>query len=157
MLFRITRYILSCTLIWAFSACKKDVALAPPGGLAITNITDSGATINWDPVGKATGYTLYIASDTSFNYNYLVPGYGPATVPQSPVIVTNLTPGTKYFVKVVRRLRRLVASYGRQYLWQPGRARRQRICRQLRCLCVFLCARRHFQLEMGASVFRRHL
>ena len=101
MLFRITRYILSCTLIWAFAACKKDVALAPPGGLTITNITDTGAAINWDPVAKATGYTLYIASDTSFYYNYLVPGYGPATVPQSPVIVTNLTPGTKYFVKVV--------------------------------------------------------
>jgi outer membrane protein assembly factor BamB len=101
MPFRISRCIICFTLILSFAACKKDTTPGPPGGLTITNITDSGATINWNAVGKATGYQVFLATDSSFYYNYLVPGFGPAFVTQPPAVAANLTPGTKYFVKVV--------------------------------------------------------
>jgi len=81
-------------------SCKKDriAPVPPPGGLTITNISDTSATASWTAVPNATAYYIYVAPDAGFKSS--VTG-SPFTVKQTTFNMAGLTPYQRYFVKVV--------------------------------------------------------
>lgn len=85
------------TLVLA-TACKKKNVLPPPS-LSISNISDTGCVVNWTAVSGATAYSITIASDPQFSN--IVAGYNNTSVTSLAETVTNLTPYTKYYVKMV--------------------------------------------------------
>src|SRR5688500_15563827 len=87
-------------LIAVFYSCKKDKPTIPgPGGLVVSNITATNCTISWQTVNNATGYKLTISADSLFNTS--LPGYNALLITGTVVNVINLTPATKYFIKVI--------------------------------------------------------
>lgn len=80
-------------------SCKKDKSLPTPSGLTITNISDMGCSINWSSVGGASAYKLTIATDASFIN--AISGYNALPVTTTGIIITTLTPYTKYFVQLI--------------------------------------------------------
>src|SRR5689334_12255205 len=80
-------------------ACKKDKPMpATPSGLTVSNITDTGATIQWNAADHANSYELHLIPTTSFR-NSLQYKLGADATPA--IAVTDLTPATKYHVEVI--------------------------------------------------------
>src|SRR5690348_484635 len=80
-------------------ACKKDKpSPATPTGLTVSNITDTGATIQWKAADHANSYELHLIPTTSFR-NSLQYKIGADATPA--ITVTDLTPATKYHVELI--------------------------------------------------------
>ncbi|WP_460499950.1 beta strand repeat-containing protein, partial [Hymenobacter agri] len=80
-------------LRYALEASVVPVPCVVATNLAVSNVTTTGATVNFTAAAGATGYTLTVT-----------PQGGTAatqTVTASPVTLTNLTPGTNYTVSLV--------------------------------------------------------
>lgn len=74
-----------------------DDPLVGPQALAATDVTTSGMKAIWRSVPGATSYLLEIAADELFAN--LVPGYGPATLPDTTSTVTGLYHATRYYYR----------------------------------------------------------
>ena len=73
--------------------------LAPPVLDAVTNVTTSGFTVNWEPVSGATGYAIDVSlarTFTSFATGYQTLDVGSALT----AAVTGLTDDTTYFYRI---------------------------------------------------------
>jgi len=87
-------------LMSIFCSCKKDKPTIPgPGGLVVSNVTDTSCTISWQAVNNATGYKLTISADSLFNTT--LPDYNALLITGTVENVFDLTPSTKYFIKVI--------------------------------------------------------
>ena len=83
-------------------SCKKNKPLpAAPSGLTISNISDTGATIHWNATDLAISYALYIGTDAGFTKGLAM--YNPMSVTALTVVLSELTPATKYYVKLVAK------------------------------------------------------
>ncbi|HMJ46465.1 MAG TPA: PQQ-binding-like beta-propeller repeat protein [Ferruginibacter sp.] len=80
-------------------SCKKDQSLPSPASINITNLSDTGCSINWTAVSGASSYKITLALDASFLN--VVSGYNEMAVTNTSIIVTTLTPYKKYFVKII--------------------------------------------------------
>ena len=72
---------------------------AAPTALAVINFTDTSLIAQWQPVTGATSYDLFVATDT--NFANPVTGYNPKSITDTVATITPLSPGTKYYYKVV--------------------------------------------------------
>jgi eukaryotic-like serine/threonine-protein kinase len=95
-IFRFLSFVIYFSII--LFSCKKHKNLPTPGGLTITNISDTGCTISWASVSAVAGYKITIATDASFIS--MVSGYNELPVTNTTINVTTLTPYTKYFVRL---------------------------------------------------------
>lgn len=90
--------------ISGYSSVISATTVAPPTDVvatAATNPVSSGFTANWQQVGTATGYYLYIATDIAFNN--LITGYEPKDVVGSGTvffIVRGLSVSTTYYYRL---------------------------------------------------------
>jgi hypothetical protein len=76
-----------------------------PNAPTPANITTTSFTANWDSVTSATSYRLYVS--TVFNFATRLPGYDDLVVNGTSQIVTGLSPGTLYYIRI-----RSVSPYG---------------------------------------------
>ena len=81
---------------------KANFALAGTPVPSANDIKDTSMTISWDAVTAATGYDLYVSTDSNCNTSYVL-GYAPKSGTATSVSVTGLDINTKYYYKVVAK------------------------------------------------------
>jgi outer membrane protein assembly factor BamB len=94
-----TRLCLIILISISWFACKKDKPLPPaPTGLTVSNISDTGATIQWNATDHAKSYKLRLIAITSYrkSLEFKIETGQPLTI-----TATNLIPATKYHVELI--------------------------------------------------------
>jgi hypothetical protein len=74
------------------------IGIRPPNKLIVTNISETSFVVNWDSIGNSISYQIDVATNNSFT-NFAA-GYNNKTVNQTYDLITGLSPGTNYYIRV---------------------------------------------------------
>lgn len=108
-------YLLSILLIISSLGCKKsgdpqDVTSAKvvPTAINAVKVSSTGFTALWNTIAGADRYLLFIAKDSQFSQ--MLGAYNPKIVMDTSVVISNLSPGTKYFYLVQSTIKNVISS-----------------------------------------------